>query len=403
MTKELLARASQQEDLTVEEIASLAQLKGRDMWAMLGVADELRSQQCGDEVSYVINRNINFTNVCIKQCSFCAFSRGHREEQGYYLPDSEIFRRIDEAVQLGATEICVQAGLPPKMEGDLYIRLTEKIKSSYPDLHLHAFSPEEILYGCIRSKRTPREYLKDLKAAGLDSLPGTSAEILVQSVRDHIAPGRINVEQWLEILTTAHELEIPTTSTIMFGHVETVEHWAQHLVLLRELQFRTGGLTEFVPLSFVHQEAPMIAKGKVTGVRGGATGYEVAKMHALGRIVLGHHLKNIQASWVKEGPKLAQLLLDSGCNDLGGTLINESISTSAGASFGQLVTPRELRRIITDAGRTPFQRNTLYQRLENTDTEALNSVNDADSRFGSYRALTVSDEHRYQHPFALHQ
>ena len=398
MTDELLKKALQQEDLSVAEITALAEVKGRELRKLTDTADELRRRQCGDTVTYVINRNLNFTNVCIKQCSFCAFSRGHREEQGYYLPDEEILRRIGEAVALGATEVCVQAGLPPKMEGDLYIRLTEKIKSRFPDLHLHAFSPEEVLYGCIRSRRQPREYLSDLKAAGLGSLPGTSAEILVQPVRDRIAPGRITVEQWLDIITTAHELEIPTTSTVMFGHLESYEDWARHLVLLRELQQRTAGLTEFVPLSFVHQEAPMIRKGKVAGVRAGATGYEVVKMHALGRIVLGHHLKNIQASWVKEGPKLAQVLLDAGCNDLGGTLINESISTSAGASFGQLVTPRELRRMIEDAGRVPAQRNTLYKELAPTDTEELNAVADADSRFGSYRALTVSSVHRYQHP-----
>src|SRR5205085_5158803 len=281
------------------------------------------------------------------------FSRDHREEEGYLLPIEEVVRRAREAWELGATEVCIQAGLPPKLDGRFYIDLTRALKTALPKMHLHAVSPEEVLYGSVRSGLPIKEYLAELKEAGLGTLPGTSAEILDQEVRDTIARGRITVDQWVEVITTAHALGIRTTSTIMYGHVETPEHWVAHLALLRAIQKDTGGFTEFVPLSLIHSEAPMYSKGLVPGVRPGATGVEVVRMHALARLMLGPHIPNIQASWVKEGPKLAQILLDAGANDLGGTLINESISTSAGAQFGQLVPPAELRRMIREAGRRP--------------------------------------------------
>jgi len=396
----ILGRALDGLEVSVAEADVLAETTGRDLHALTLTADELRRRHVGDTVTYVVNRNINFTNVCIKHCGFCAFSRDHREEEGYFLPIEEVVRRAREAWDLGATEVCIQAGLPPKLDGRFYIDLTRAIKSALPELHLHAFSPEEVLYGSVRSGMPIKDYLIELKDAGLGTLPGTSAEILDQAIRDRIARGRITVDQWLEVITSAHALGIRTTSTIMYGHVETPAHWVRHLALLRSIQKDTGGFTEFVPLSLIHSEAPMYAKALVPGVRPGATGLEVIRMHALARLLLGPVLRNIQASWVKEGPKLAQALLDVGANDLGGTLINESISTSAGAQYGQLVGPAELHRWIRDAGRVPAERDTLYRvlrRYENGDdpVSPLDRVEDAEARFGSYRRLIASGEFRF--------
>ena len=396
----VLARTLDGHEVGVDDALTLAETRGRDLQAVAMVADEMRRRQAGDVVTFVINRNINFTNVCIKHCGFCAFSRDHREEEGYLLPISEVVRRAREAWDLGATEVCIQAGLPPKLDGRFYIDLARALHTALPDLHLHAFSPEEVLYGSVRSGLSIKDYLVELKAAGLGTLPGTSAEVLDQEIRDRIARGRITVDQWVEVITTAHALGIRTTSTIMFGHIETPAHWVRHMALLRAIQKDTGGFTEFVPLSLIHSEAPMYAKKLVPGVRPGATGIEIVRLHALARLMLGPDFRNIQASWVKEGPKLAQLLLDAGANDLGGTLINESISTSAGASYGQLVPPAELRRLIRDAGRVPAQRDTLYNTLHvygdgDEPDSALDHIDDVETRFGSYRRLIASGEFRF--------
>jgi FO synthase subunit 2 len=316
----------------------------------------------------------------------------------------EVVRRAIEAWEMGATEVCIQAGLPPKLDGSYYIDLCRAIKAALPEMHLHAFSPEEILYGSTRSGLPIPEYLAELKEAGLGTLPGTSAEILDQDIRDLIARGRITVDQWIEVITSAHAQGIRTTSTIMYGHVEQPGHWIRHMDLLRRIQKETGGFTEFVPLSLIHQEAPMYRRGLVPGVRQGATGLEVVRMHALARLFLGPLFRNIQCSWVKEGPKLAQLLLAAGANDMGGTLINESISTSAGASYGQLVPPAELRRLIRDAGRLPAQRSTTYDLLrvyeveDAGDDSPLDHVENAEARFGSYRLLAASGKFRFLHP-----
>ncbi|HYK88463.1 MAG TPA: 5-amino-6-(D-ribitylamino)uracil--L-tyrosine 4-hydroxyphenyl transferase CofH [Acidobacteriota bacterium] len=400
----ILRRALGGEEVSWQDGLRLCETNGLALHSTLIAADELRRRQAGEVVSYVVNRNINFTNVCIKHCSFCAFSREHRAEQAYFLPTEEIIRRAQEAVDMGATEICMQAGLPPKMDGRLYIDLTRSVKRALPDLHIHAFSPEEIAYGALREGVPVVQYLKELKDAGLGTLPGTSAEILDQEIRDAIAPGRITVRQWVEVITSAHSLGIPTTSTIMFGHIETPLHWVKHLNLLRDIQKETHGFTEFVPLSFVYQEAPLYLRGLVHGVRRGATGTEVVKLHALARIMLGATFRNIQASWVKEGPKMAQHLLTLGANDLGGTLMNESISTAAGAQYGQLVAPRELRRWILDLNRIPAQRSTTYRLLkvfhgEDEEDSPLDQVEDANVRFGSYGALTAAKHFRYVHPF----
>jgi 7,8-didemethyl-8-hydroxy-5-deazariboflavin synthase CofH subunit len=396
----ILGRVLDGAEVSVADADVLALTTGRELHALTLVADELRRRHVGDTVTYVVNRNINFTNVCIKHCGFCAFSRDHREEEGYLLPIEEVVRRAREAWELGASEVCIQAGLPPKLDGRFYIDLTRALKSALPDLHLHAFSPEEVLYGSVRSGLSIKEYLTELKAAGLGTLPGTSAEILDQAIRDRIARGRITVDQWMEVITTAHALGIRTTSTIMYGHVETPAHWVRHMALLRDIQKDTGGFTEFVPLSLIHSEAPMYAKALVPGVRPGATGVEVIRMHALARVVLGPVLRNIQASWVKEGPKLAQVLLDAGANDLGGTLINESISTSAGAQYGQLVGPAELRRWVREAGRVPALRDTVYNIVRtygagDEPASPLDSVEDVEARFGSYRRLIASGEFRF--------
>lgn len=399
-----LQQALRGDALSREQALGLAELSPQAVWALAQVADALRQEQCGDEVSYVINRNINFTNVCIKSCKFCAFSRDHRNEEGYYLELPLILQRVEQAVAFGATEVCIQAGLPPKMEGDLYIRIARAVKAKFPQLHLHAFSPEEVLYGAVRSKCSVEEYLQELKHAGLDTMPGTSAEVLDQPLRDRLAPGRISVEQWKEVITTAHAIGIRTTSTMMFGHLETTAHWVDHLLLLREIQDRTGGFTEFVPLGFVHQDAPLAHLEELKGHRLGPSGSQVVHVHALARILLGRTFRNIQASWVKEGEKLAGLLLGGGCNDLGGTLINESISTAAGASHGQFLSPARLRGLIREAGRIPVQRNTVYHVLrrfgavEQQGSDALDAVTDNEALFGSYQALAEASDNRFVHP-----
>ena len=400
----VLDQALEGKDISAEDAVTLLDSSGLEYSATVMVADELRRRTVGDVATYVVNRNINFTNVCIKRCGFCAFSRDFREEEGYFLPVDEIIRRAKEAWDYGATELCLQAGLPPQMEGDLYLRLCEAIKRELPDIHIHGFSPEEVLYGAVRSRCDIREYLRSLKAAGVDSLPGTSAEILDQELRDRISPGRIRVEQWVEVITTAHELGIPTTSTVMFGHLETSEHLARHIGLLRDIQQRTGGITEFVPLSFVSSEAPMSWKGLVAGIRPGPTGMEVVKVHAVARIMLNNWIPNIQASWVKEGSRMSQLLLTAGVNDLGGTLINESISTSAGAQHGQLMRPSQFRQMIREAGRVPAERYTTYRvrRVYGDADQELDPLDlvgeNVEEVFGSYQRLLKLGSFRFEHP-----
>ena len=400
----ILDRALDGQDITAEEGTLLFGTTGPEYNATVLVADELRRRTVGDVVTYVVNRNINFTNVCIKRCGFCAFSRDFREEEGYYLPIEEIVRRAQEAWDYGATEVCIQAGLPPQMEGDLYIRLCAAIKEALPDMHIHGFSPEEVLYGSVRSRCTIREYLAGLRDAGVGSLPGTSAEVLDQSMRDEISPGRITVNQWVEVITTAHELGIPTTSTVMFGHKETTAQLSNHMALLRGIQQQTGGITEFVPLSFVHTEAPMFLKNLLPNVRPGPTGMDVVKMHAVARIMLNNWIPNVQASWVKEGSRMSQLLLTAGVNDLGGTLINESISTAAGAQHGQLMRPSEFRGMIRAAGRIPAERYTTYglHRVFSEADEEMDPLDlvgeNVEEIFGSYNKLVKLETYRFEHP-----
>ena len=400
---EILNRALSGDDISVDDAVALDAATGNDLHALVRTADALRKQQVGDDVSYVINRNINFTNVCVKGCKFCAFSRDFRSEQGYLLPVDEVVSRAKEAAAVGATEICVQAGLVPKMDPWLYVEITRAVRAACPDLHIHAFSPEEIKYGAGLAGVTYREYLLELKAAGLNTLPGTSAEILDEPLRRQISPGRITAGQWIEVVRAAHEVGVQTSSTMMFGHLETAHHRASHLALLREMQRETGGFTEFVPLSFVHAEAPLFLAKQKMAVRAGPSGNDVIRLYAIARLMLGTTIRNVQASWVKEGVRMSQWLLSCGVNDLGGTLINESISTSAGSKHGQLMRPSSLRRIVRDAGRVPVQRNTVYEqirRFEPDDTDELadllDQVEDADTRFGSYSDLTRDTRFKFE-------
>jgi 7,8-didemethyl-8-hydroxy-5-deazariboflavin synthase CofH subunit len=349
----------------------------------------------------LVNRNINFTNICVKRCGFCAFSRGHRAGEGYYLPMEEVVRRATEAWNLGATEVCVQAGLPPRMKGSLYIDICRAIRAALPEIHIHGFSPEEVLYGAERSGCSVEEYLIGLKEAGVGSLPGTSAEILDDRVRDLISPGRITTENWKKVIRTAHSLGIPTTSTIMYGHLETARDCSAHIALIRDLQKETGGFTEFVPLSFIHSEAPMYQKSLVPGLRAGATREEILLMYAVSRIMLHGRIHHIQASWVKQGIEMAKACLNAGADDLGGTLMNESISTAAGAEHGHFMRPVDLRRAVRETGRIPVERSTTYRTLrvmetEPARTEPLDAATVDGHQFGSYHGLIASGEFRFQ-------
>ena len=402
IVSEILNNALSEKEISSKDGLALYKTKGIDFHLVGLVADELRKRRVGNIVSYVVNRNINFTNVCIKQCGFCAFSRDFREEEGYFLPTEEIVRRAKEAHNLGATEVCIQAGLPPDMEGDLYEKICREIKKEIPNIHIHGFSPEEILYGATRSNVSIEEFLKRMKEAGVNTLPGTSAEILDQKLRDKISPGRITVKQWEEVIKAAHKIGINTTSTMMFGHLETLEERVNHIVKLREIQKETGGFTEFVPLNFVHTEAPMYKHQLHEGIQQGGSGNDVLLTHAIARIMFNNSIDNIQMSWVKEGQKMSQLLLMWGANDFGGTLINESISTSAGSEYGQLLKPKEIRRMVREIGRIPAERNTQYKMLKKFETEnevedGLDKITDY-SQFGSYAELIKIKKFKYKNP-----
>ena len=402
IVSDILNKALSEKEISAEEGLALYNSEGIDFHLVGMAADELRRRRVGNIVTYVVNRNINFTNVCIKQCGFCAFSRDFREEEGYFLPTEEIVRRAKEAHQLGATEVCIQAGLPPDMEGDLYENICRAIKKEIPDIHIHGFSPEEVLYGATRSNTSIEEYLKRLKDAGVNTLPGTAAEILDQELRDKISPGRISVKDWIEVIKTAHKIGINTTSTMMFGHIETAKDRVNHIAKIREIQKETRGFTEFVPLDFIASEAPMYKNQLHEGIRQGGSGKDVLLTHAISRIMLNNYIDNIQMSWVKEGQKMSQLLLMWGANDFGGTLINESISTSAGSEHGQLLRPKEIKRTVREIGRIPAERNTNYKILRrfeklNDPEEELDKIKDV-SKFGSYTELIKIAKYKYENP-----
>ncbi len=400
---DVLDKSLSNKEITANEAISLYEANDFEFHLVGAVANELRKQKVGDIVTYVVNRNINFTNVCIKQCGFCAFSRDFREEEGYLLPIEEILRRAKEAYAVGASEVCIQAGLPPDMKPTLYEDICRAIKNEIPSIHIHGFSPEEVLYGANRSEVSIQEYLARLKEAGVDTLPGTAAEILDQKIRDKISPGRISVKDWVEVIKTAHKMGIKSTATMMFGHIETKRDRVNHISKLREIQKETGGFTEFVPLNFIASEAPMYRHQLHPEIQAGAASKEVLLTHAISRIMLNDYINNIQMSWVKEGQKMSQLLLLWGANDFGGTLINESISTSAGSQHGQLIRPKEIRHLVRDIGRTPAERNTKYEIIKKFGNEEvddpLDAISDA-SKFGSYFELIKINDFKYKNPRA---
>lgn len=395
----LFEKAVRGDELDVNDAMGLFTAEGEMLAELIATADEIRRQTVGDQVTYVVNRNINFTNVCVKRCGFCAFSRGHRAEQGYFLPVEEIVRRAREAWSFGASEVCLQAGLPPGLKGSYYIELCRAIKKEVPGIHLHAFSPEEVLYGASLSGCTVESYLAALQDAGLGSLPGTAAEILDDEIRDLISPGRITTADWVRVIRAAHARGIRTSSTIMFGHLESSHHLANHLVLLRSIQKQTRGFTEFVPLSFVHTEAPMFRKQLVPGIRPGPAPQAVLRMYAIARLMLRGWIDNVQASWVKQGPAFAARCLESGASDFGGTLMNESISTAAGAPHGHFLKPSEMRSYIRCSGRIPVQRTTTYSvvrtfEVEPDPPEPLDQI-DSGAQFGTYHQLASSTQFRF--------
>jgi FO synthase len=345
-------------ELTFEQGLLLANTEAADRQALISFADTLRREIVGDAITYVVNRNINFTNVCFVGCSFCGFGKGPGAADAYSLSADDVVRKAREAWDTGATEVCIQGGLPRDLDGFFYRDILRAIKHAIPAMHVHAFSPMEISYGVDKTGMPLRDYLQMMKDEGLGSIPGTAAEILDDRVRRELSPNKLPVARWVEIITAAHELGIPTTSTMMYGHVEDTADWVRHILLLRAIQKRTGGFTEFVPLGFIHENTRLFKHG---GARPGARREEHLRVHALARVLLHGAIKNIQVSWVKLGFETSLACLSAGANDFGGTLMEESISKAAGATFGEYVSPRDFRRMIRSISRLPAERTTTYK------------------------------------------
>ncbi len=352
---------------TVEEGAHLLTLRGNELSALIAAADAVRHEDVGDVVTYVVNRNINWTNVCFVGCKFCAFARLKGDEDAYDHPIDAVIDRIREGVERGATEICMQGGINPENPARHYITLLEEIRGAFPTLHIHAYSPMEIYYGARRVHMDYPEYLAELKTAGLDTIPGTAAEILDDEVREVLSHKKLDTATWVRIIKTAHAQGIPTTSTLMYGHIETPMHIARHIELLRTIQLETGGFTEFVPLRFIWQNTVLHSEGTV-GPR--PQGQFDMAMYATSRLMLRGLIDNIQTSWVKLGPELATLSLRAGCNDMGGTLMEESISREAGADAGEYIAPEELCAMIRSMERIPRQRDTVYGLIGGRDEQS---------------------------------
>jgi len=360
---DILSRVFEGREVSVAEAEVLYSANGPDLAAICEVADGLRHKVNGNKVGFVVNRNINFTNICYMGCTFCGFAKRREEAGAEWLTLDTIVARAREAAARGATEVCIQGGIHPKMPGSYYRDIVLAIKAELPDMDIHAFSPFEIWYGAAKLKLSYSDFIQDLKECGLGSIPGTAAEILDTEVRKLLTKDKLSAEKWVEIIRAAHELGVPTTATIMYGHVDGPAHWAAHMALLRDIQKETKGFTELVPLSFVHTDSPLYVNNPGL-VRPGPTVDEVDAMHAVSRIFLHGQIDNIQTSWTKLGPERAQGMLSKGVNDFGGTLMNESISRAAGAAHGQEVTAYEMVQIIRAAGRLPVQRNTRYQVIE---------------------------------------
>jgi 7,8-didemethyl-8-hydroxy-5-deazariboflavin synthase CofH subunit len=347
--------------ISVEEAYALAHVEGDDLLGLLTAANLLRAELSGNIVTYVVNRNINFTNICFVGCKFCAFSRGPREADSYFLEPEQVAQKALEAWRLGATEVCIQGGLPHGLPLFYYRDVLRAVKQTTPRMHIHAFSPMEIVYGVELTGMSLASYLSMLRENGLDTLPGTAAEILDDEVRQVLSRNKLSTAQWVEVIRTAHRCGIRTTSTMMYGHLETPEHWVRQMMLLREIQDESGGFTEFVPLGFVHPNTLLFRQGLA---RSGPTLAEHLKVHALARLLLAGSINNIQVSWVKLNRQLSQLCLHAGANDYGGTLMEENISREAGATAGQYTSPEDFQSLILECGRVPAERNTTYSRIK---------------------------------------
>jgi 7,8-didemethyl-8-hydroxy-5-deazariboflavin synthase CofH subunit len=360
----LLERLLENQDgssLNESERHALAHAEGADLIAELVAADTLRRDLVGNIVTYVVNRNINFTNICFVGCKFCAFSRGPREADSYFHSLEDMGRKAKEAWDLGATEVCIQGGLPRELPPFYYRDILRAVKAAVPEMHIHAFSPMEIVYGVELTGMSLRDYLCMLRDNGLDTLPGTAAEILDEDVRQVLSRNKLGVAEWQDVIRTAHRCGIRSTSTLMYGHMETPDHWVRQLALFRQIQSETGGFTEFVPLGFVHQNTLLFQQGLA---RSGPTLAEHLKIHALARILLAGSIHNIQVSWVKLNRQLSQFCLQAGANDYGGTLMEENISREAGATAGQYTSPEDFQSMILELGRIPAERNTKYSRMK---------------------------------------
>jgi 7,8-didemethyl-8-hydroxy-5-deazariboflavin synthase CofH subunit len=393
--QECLHAAMDGEELTFEQGLKLATAEGAAPNALLSVADELRRITVGDTITYVVNRNINFTNICFVGCSFCGFGRGPSAADAYSISFDEVVRRAQEAWDRGATEVCIQGGLPRDLDGFFYRDLLRAVKSALPAMHVHAFSPMEIDYGVTKTGMALRDYLSMMKDEGLGSIPGTAAEILDDRIRKQLSPNKLPVARWVEIITAAHELGIPTTSTMMYGHVEEPADWVRHILLLRAIQKRTGGFTEFVPLGFIHENTRLYRHG---GARPGGKREEHLRIHALARVLLNGAIKNLQVSWVKMGFETSLACLQAGANDFSGTLMEENISKAAGATFGEYASPEEFRARIRSIGRIPAERTTTYK-IRRMFDPATDEPNGAKDEAASASQLTIARESSHQ-PYA---
>ena len=356
----IIDRALVREAPTRAEVERLLSTTGDDLRALVAAADHVRREDVGEVVTFVVNRNVNFTNVCFVNCQFCAFKRQRWESDAYNHGTDAVLAKVGEAIERGATEVCMQGGINPQMGAFTYRDMLVAIKGTFPRIHLHAFSPMEIMYGARRTNMPYGEYLAMLRDAGLGSVPGTAAEILADEVREILSHKKVDVATWIEIITTAHRVGVPSTATIMYGHVETTAHVAAHLDLVRRLQRETGGFTEFVPLRFIHQNTALFQRGLVRPTESGAPDF---RMYAACRLFFRGTIDNLQTSWVKLGHELAALSLAAGVNDFGGTLMEESISREAGADAGEYTSAEEIERLVRSMGRVPRQRTTLYKEL----------------------------------------